>query len=271
MKNTPLNKKLFLSINKVILRLVYYLGCLPFVKNGITVVLCYHSFTKGVNKYAISKDSFFKQLLKLKKSATFVSIEKFIEEIKAGITARSIISVTIDDGYKDVLSIVPFTRKHKIPVAIFVLSNPEKANRRELDCSEQLLSINDLKYLKDQGWTIGCHSATHADLTKLTGKELEKEIIASKKTLEKSLGFPVEYFAYPKGNYNKKINNIVKKAGYKAAFTTDAKSADGIDNLLTLPRVVMEDRDLSDFPAFISRLPLFIRSFIEKDLYSYVK
>jgi len=38
------------------------------------------------------------------------------------------------------------------------------------------------------------------------------------KELEKNLGFRIDYFAYPKGIYNKKIIDAVKKAGYKGAF-----------------------------------------------------
>ena len=71
--------------------------------------------------------------------------------------------------------------------------------------------------------TIGNHSETHPILSRCSNDQLIREIKGSKLYLEKLISKKVEYFAYPKGDYNEKIVNFVKNTGYKAAF--------GIDNV----------------------------------------
>jgi hypothetical protein len=46
-----------------------------------------------------------------------------------------------------------------------------------------------------------------------------KEIVESKAVLEKQLGIKCNAFAYPFGKYNEKSVELVKEAGYEAAFT----------------------------------------------------
>ena len=48
---------------------------------------------------------------------------------------------------------------------------------------------------------------------------MRKEIVDSKKILEKQLGIKVNCLAYPYGNYSQKVRELVKDAGYEAAFT----------------------------------------------------
>jgi hypothetical protein len=59
---------------------------------------------------------------------------------------------------------------------------------------------NDIKTLGEDGW-------------------LHKEIIGSKEVLEKQLGIKCNAFAYPFGIYSPKALEVVKQAGYEAAFT----------------------------------------------------
>jgi peptidoglycan/xylan/chitin deacetylase (PgdA/CDA1 family) len=55
----------------------------------------------------------------------------------------------------------------------------------------------------------------------LSSLEIKKEIAGSKLLLEKKLGLPIHWFAYPFGDYNKEAVKWVKQAGYKAAFSTE--------------------------------------------------
>ena len=60
--------------------------------------------------------------------------------------------------------------------------------------------------------TIGSHTVTHPDLTKLSVTNIDSELINSKNYLENITNKPIEYFAYPYGNYNKIVIENVKKA-----------------------------------------------------------
>jgi hypothetical protein len=73
---------------------------------------------------------------------------------------------------------------------------------------------------------IGCHTASHVNLRDTHGKSpevydvwLRDEIIGSKELIEKKLATKCAVFAYPEGRYSPKVLEVVKQAGYEAAFT----------------------------------------------------
>jgi peptidoglycan/xylan/chitin deacetylase (PgdA/CDA1 family) len=66
----------------------------------------------------------------------------------------------------------------------------------------------------------GAHTVSHPFLDRLSMQQQAKEIVESKRQLSDLLGKPVRYFAYPNGDYNENALNVVKDAGFEAAFTT---------------------------------------------------
>jgi len=76
------------------------------------------------------------------------------------------------------------------------------------------LSCADLKYLYETGHTIGSHTASHPDLSKIASEEeLLKEVVESAKDLEKKLNIKIEHFSYSFGNisfFSKKALQIAK-------------------------------------------------------------
>ena len=83
-----------------------------------------------------------------------------------------------------------------------------------------------IKKLFDMGFQIGSHTLTHCILTRTALGQAKWEIEFSKKLLEKLLDKKVEWFAYPRGYYNKDIMEMVKNAGYKYARTTLLRDCD---------------------------------------------
>ena len=88
--------------------------------------------------------------------------------------------------------------------------------------------------MRDAGVDVSCHSWSHQNLhgkgisNKLAAEDLKKlgyegwlrkEIIESKHVLEKNLAIKVQTFTYPSGIYNQTARDLVKEAGYEAAFT----------------------------------------------------
>ena len=68
--------------------------------------------------------------------------------------------------------------------------------------------------------SIGSHSKTHPYLTRCDRLELKLEISDSKKYLEDLTGKPINSFAYPFGDVNKYVANVVRDSGYSFAVTT---------------------------------------------------
>lgn len=111
--------------------------------------------------------------------------------------------------------------------------------KQKINFSKHCLSWMELKKLtKNPLITIGAHSVTHPILSALNKEDLKKEILLSKKILEKKLKIKVKFFSYP---YGDKVSashrefDFVRKANYLAAVTTENGHPQN-DNLFNLPR-----------------------------------
>ncbi len=229
-----------------------------------TTILCYHSFTKSKFRYSVDPQTFERQILKLSKYAEFIKLS----DINANTSVnrkKSRLILTIDDGYQSVKNILPITQKYNIPVTLFVLSNPSKANRQELETSEKLMSIDDINMLHSQGWEIGCHSATHPNLTTLSNKQQEREIINAKLELEDKLGYEVTSFAYPKGQYNGEVIEIVKNAKFTTAYTINSDIITYKSSHLLIPRTIIDaTHHINELPGILSPTWIKLRKYTNK-------
>ena len=85
-------------------------------------------------------------------------------------------------------------------------------------------SMPDATMLRDlavNGMEIGSASVTGRKMNLLSEEEIRREILDSKKSLEKTVGAPVISFAYPHGYVTEKIKSIVAGAGYEYAVAID--------------------------------------------------
>lgn len=87
------------------------------------------------------------------------------------------------------------------------------------------------------GLSIGAHSATHRALPALDGAELQLEIVAARKIVQRHTGVTPQYFAYPYGLWNERLRETVRAAGYRAAFTLDRGNSSWATSAWSLPRV----------------------------------
>lgn len=104
---------------------------------------------------------------------------------------RPMVSFYLDDGYQNDYDIVyPKTKELGIPVTICLFNT-----------SALLSTPERLKELTDEGWEIHSHTATHADMDKLTLEQQKKEILDNI-THFKGLGYDLKGICYPKGYTN---------------------------------------------------------------------
>ena len=124
------------------------------------------------------------------------------------------LSITFDDGYKNILTnAFPLLKKRGWPFTIFV-------STKFVGISKSYLSWEDLDYLERNGATIGNHTHSHGHLVRLGPNEtegdwlarVESEIITAREILNEK-GHNSQIFAYPYGEYNEKVRNIVGKLG----------------------------------------------------------
>jgi peptidoglycan/xylan/chitin deacetylase (PgdA/CDA1 family) len=111
---------------------------------------------------------------------------------------------------------------------------PTSAQRDAFD----VMDWNDLHSLDRDLITVGSHTLSHPILTKLSGQEIETEILESRRCLEQRLERKVDFFCYPNGAYDRRAYQLVQKT-YRAAVTTESGFIDGSQglDLHRLPRI----------------------------------
>lgn len=100
------------------------------------------------------------------------------------------------------------------------------------------LSWDEVLKMSQNGISFGAHTVTHPILTRLPSEEAREEICNSKKNVEERLGKPCTLFAYPDGDFNAEIVELVRESGFTAAVTGSPKLLNNKRNdLLLLPRI----------------------------------
>lgn len=228
------------SLSDVVLRiLLYFTKIVSLFRKNLDInphILCFHGIGDDTWQFTQTQTEFEDLILHLRKSGIHIdSLPNLIESKKKN-TNR--IAITFDDGYVDLLSnVLPITKRYQIEPTVFVIGKPEDANRHELQNLKSILTTDQLRKLLDAGWKIGYHTATHADLSKMNPNQAMSEILGNRIILEGKLNTKFDYFAYPRGFYNKEILKIVSMNDFKYAFTVDGGRCDTFRNKLSIPRV----------------------------------
>jgi len=105
------------------------------------------------------------------------------------------------------------------------------------------LTEHQIRSLMNAGWEIDSHTITHPDLTALDDAALQHELGDSRRELRKRFGVKADFFAYPAGRYDDRVEAATKAAGYKAAVTVDEGIARGRDDPFALKRVRVNASD----------------------------
>ena len=115
---------------------------------------------------------------------------------------------------------------------------------------------DEIKNLFDRGFEIGAHTLTHPVLTTIEfEKELWNEIKGSKDYLEKIIGAKIYCFCYPKGQFNSKILEFVRSAGYKYARTVGEGCTANPDNpYIIVPTIQIYNKAQRRYLRFKKRL-----------------
>jgi peptidoglycan/xylan/chitin deacetylase (PgdA/CDA1 family) len=71
------------------------------------------------------------------------------------------------------------------------------------------------------GWEIDAHSMTHADLRRLSGAALRREVAGSREAIRRRFGQPADFFCYPSGLYDPHVVAAVRAAGFLGATTVE--------------------------------------------------
>lgn len=183
-----------------------------------------------------------------------ISPDEFYDSMAGkGTLPENPILITFDDGYADnYKNAYPILKKHNFKAAIFVVTG-------FLGKKKNYLTWDECREMEQNGISIEAHTVDHKSMTDLTDEQIRRELVDSKKQAEEELGHPVEFMAYPAGACNLHIAQLVKEAGYKAAFTIRYGNADRESNIYAIERVPIfhTENTNRDFLERITYTPLF--------------
>ena len=164
---------------------------------------------------------------------------------------RSVV-ITIDDGYESVhCHALPALRKHGFPATLFAYT--------DFIGAADALSWPQLQELVASGLIdVQAHSKTHRNLIERSTAEtdatyrqlLEGETRAPRELLERKLGVSVRHYAYPYGDANQAVLDMLARQRYQLGVTvTPGGNAFFAQPLMLRRTMIYGDQDLAGFKA----------------------
>lgn len=101
------------------------------------------------------------------------------------------------------------------------------------------MSQAQLRELSEKGHVIASHTTDHHNVKKYSGNDWDFQLAKPKDKLESIIGKPVEYFAYPFGEWNSTAIPELKKRKYKAAFQLSSYKRDTSEPLYAIRRMIV--------------------------------
>ncbi len=187
-----------------------------------------------------------------------VSLKEIVDFAKGGnARGKNLISLTFDDGYLDFCdNAFPVLKKYGYPATVFVVSG--LAGRHNLwdadglGVKKALMDWEKIRFLDENGITIGAHTQTHPKLGSIATDDAGREIFGSKAQIEKQTGGRVDFFCYPYGDFNGAAVQAVKEAGFLGAVSVGRGFVFRGDDPFTLKRIPVR---LNTWPlSFICKL-----------------
>ncbi len=124
-----------------------------------------------------------------------------------------LLSVTFDDGWESAYSVgLPIMQQNGVLSTQYILAGEFKNSVN--------ISESQVKSFQSHGHEIASHTFDHPNLTILNDTELQKQVVESKKILEKKFG-TIKDFAPPLGARNEKTTALIKQ-NYRSQRNTDS-------------------------------------------------
>jgi peptidoglycan/xylan/chitin deacetylase (PgdA/CDA1 family) len=219
---------------------------MPDAHSSSVPILMYHRIATdgppGLAQWRLAPELFAAHMEALHRSGyQTIKLEEWADAIdrRRPVEGKRVV-LTFDDGYRDFRTdAVPILSRYDFSVTMFLVA--ERIGQTALwdekfgDCAP-LMSWEEIKSLPRE-IEFGAHSCVHQKMTEMASKDLESDTVKARKILEKNLGVLIPTLAYPYGDQNESVRQVVGEAGTKAAVTTESGVSKLGDDLLRLPRI----------------------------------
>lgn len=163
------------------------------------------------------------------------------------------VALTADDAYLSVLTEGwPRLKKAGLPFTLFVATEPVDAKLKGY------LTWDQVRQLKSEGVTIGAHSHRHFSLPGMAKEAARNDLETSLRRFEQELGERPALFAYPFGEWDAGVKQMVRELGHSIAFGQHSGIAHARHEMYWQPRFPMNESfgSLDRLRQALNALPL---------------
>ncbi|MEZ5853660.1 MAG: polysaccharide deacetylase family protein [Hyphomicrobiaceae bacterium] len=174
-----------------------------------------------------------------------ISLDEMLRRTASGDDLTRTLTITFDDGYLDnAVTAAPILKEHGLTATFYIASDFIGSDFKpwwdeHLPFRPQWMTWDDVRHLRDDGFTIGGHTANHVDLGKVDVATAEQEITRCKARLEAELGQTITQFSFPYGrreNIRPETLALVRAAGFHSCVSAFGGLVTHNKNLFEIPR-----------------------------------
>ena len=167
-----------------------------------------------------------------------LTFSEAIEYLQSDKPARKTAVITVDDAYKTFFENgLPVLKKHNMPATLFI-------NTKTVGGGDYMNWVQLEESMKHRV-EIGNHTHSHDFFLNQPAatryKTFQDEIELSQSIIEEKLGIKPAVFSYPYGEFDLKMKDIVKEAGFIAAAAQNSGVMYSEDDLFECPRFPMSE------------------------------
>ena len=262
---TPVFQAMVLFIFCALFKSDYNVRANEFKSAGSAVILAYHRFGEGqFPSTSIRMEQFKSHIAELKrKRYNILPITEIVQKINDRKKLPDFtVGISIDDAYSSVYEKAwPLLREAKIPFTLFI--STDVVDRQ----ATGYMSWNQIRELKSAGVTIGSQTKSHKHLPLISIEDVKQEIDKANVRISREIGSRPDLFAYPYGEYNSSVRQLIKDRGFKAALTQSSGALNNSSDKFSLPRFALNERygGIDRFRLVANSLPLPVDDVLPSD------
>lgn len=155
-------------------------------------------------------------------------------------------------GLEDIVEWLKHMPTEKREALLLQLLPPDRETSYGADHVDSMMTWNQVIEMSRNGMEIGAHTVSHPLLTFENDATVERELRASKQTLEQQVGKSIRSFAYPNGDCDPRVRSYVEHAGYECAFTTRPGWYSQREDPYTIHRILVHEGNLTGRNGYYS-------------------
>ena len=156
------------------------------------------------------------------------------------------VAFSIDDGFKSFYTHgLPVFKEFNYPFTLFIAVKYTEKKYKDY------VSWKELKEIAKYG-NVEFHSYGHGHYGQMSDKEIEKDMDRGLKLMKKHLNYEPNLFVYPYGEYDNRVDNIIKNYNFEAVFNQNIGAINGeCSDAYDIDRSAVVGSNANDFKLYL--------------------